>query len=97
MRWLASGEPIVVCMATDPEPEDAIRDVDRQCAIVRTNARGMEAANAFEMERWVLRIGLEELELFVGKEADLLWQLVIGSPEAGGCIMGQSFCERPTR
>ncbi len=97
MRWLASGEPIVVCVAADPEPEDAIWGIDRQCAIVRAHACGVKAANVFEMQRGVLRIGLEELELLVGKGPDLLWQLVVGAPETWSRIMVQSFFERPAR
>src|SRR5262245_15313360 len=97
MRWLASGEPIVVCMAADPEPQNAIRGVHRQCAIVRPHACGVKAANAFEMQRRVLRIGLEELELLVGKGPDLFWQLVVGAPDTRSRIMVQRFFERPAR
>ena len=84
-------------MAADPEPQDAIRYLDRQRAIMSADACGVEPVNAFEMQRGVLRIGLKELELLVGKGSDLLWQLMIRAPEARGCIMDQSFCERPAR
>ena len=97
MRRLASGEPIVICVGSDPEPEDAISGVDRQCAIVRAHACGVKTANSFEMQGRVLRIGLKELELLVGKGPDLFWQLMVGAPETRSRIMVQSFFERPAR
>jgi len=96
MRWLAS-DAIVLRMAADPEPQDAIRCVDCQRTIVCADARRVEPANAFEMQRGMLRIGLKELELFIGKGPDLLWQLVVRAPEAWGRIVDQSFWERPAR
>ena len=96
MRWLAS-DAIVLRMGADPEPQDAIRCVDCQRTIVSADARRVEPANSFEMQRGVLWIGLKELELFVGKGPDLLWQLVIRAPETRGRIVDQSFCERPAR
>ncbi len=38
-----------------------------------------------------MRIGLEELELLVGRGSDLLWQLLIRAPEARGGIYGSKL------
>jgi len=49
MRWLAS-DAVVLGMAADPEPEDAVGCVDCQRAIVSADASGVEPANSFEMQ-----------------------------------------------
>jgi len=36
------------------------------------NANGPQLSDALEMERWVLRVGLEELEVLVGDGAHRL-------------------------
>ena len=96
MRWLAS-DAVILRMAPDPKPQDTIRGVDGQRAIMGTDASGVEPAHSLEMQRRVLWIGLEELELLIGEGPDLLWQLLVSAPEARGRIMDQSFRERPAR
>ena len=58
-------------MRAYPDPKNAVRRRNAQRAIVKTYADGTEAANALEMQRWMLRIGLEQLEALVRKRADL--------------------------
>src|SRR2546430_10084602 len=42
-------------------------------------------------------IRLEELKLLVGQNANGLWQFTVAPPEAGCCVVIQSFRERPAR
>src|SRR2546422_3837827 len=42
-------------------------------------------------------IRLEELKLLVGQNTNGLWQLTVAPPEAGCCVVIQSFRERPAR
>lgn len=94
---MLASDVIVLRMATDPEPQDAVGRVDGQRAVVPTHTCTVEPADTFEMERGVLGIGVEELKLLICKGADCLWQLPIRAPKARGRIVGQSFWERPAR
>ncbi|OFV98883.1 MAG: hypothetical protein A3F68_13535 [Acidobacteria bacterium RIFCSPLOWO2_12_FULL_54_10] len=51
-----ADELIVFRVATDPEPQHAIRRIDGNGAVVKSNAHGSIAANFFEMERRVAGI-----------------------------------------
>src|SRR5213592_2732613 len=42
-------------------------------------------------------IRLEELKLLVGENTNGLWQFTVAPPEAGCCVVIQSFRERPAR
>jgi len=94
---LLGDDAIVVRMGADPEPQYAIRDIDRQGTIVSAYARRMEAPNALEMQRRVAGVRLEELKLLVRKNAHGLWQGLVASPVARCCVVIQSFRERPAR
>jgi hypothetical protein len=59
-----------------------------QCPVVVANAHRPHLAEAFEMERWVPRIGLEKLEILVGERSRCLGQRVVKRPEASGrCVL----------
>src|SRR5437667_910868 len=57
----------------------------------------VEAPHAFEVQRRMSGIRLEELQLLVGQNANGLWQFTVAPPEAGCCVVIQSFRERPAR
>jgi hypothetical protein len=57
-------------MGPYPEPENTIVHVYAERAIVQADANGMNPANALEMERRMFGIGLQELEVLVGKLAN---------------------------
>src|SRR5215510_1450165 len=57
----------------------------------------MKPAHAFEMERRVARVRLEELKLLVGELAGGLWQFSVTTPETGRGVVIQIFWERPAR
>lgn len=58
-------------MRAYPDPENAVRRIDAERAIMEADADGSEATNSLEVERRVLRIGLEQLETLVRERADL--------------------------
>jgi hypothetical protein len=59
-------------MAPDPEPLDATRNIVTQRSVMFADAHRPNFPEALEMKRWVFRIGLEELEILVGKRLDAL-------------------------
>src|SRR5690349_2913886 len=97
MGWLADDDAIVLIMRTNPEPEYAIGDIDRERAIMPAHTDRMEAADTLEMQGRVLRIGFEKRELLVGQRPNRFWQLVVALPEARRGIVNQSFRLRPAR
>jgi len=60
-------------MAPDPEPLNPARNVVTQGAMVFADAHGPNLPEALEVKRRVLRIGLEELEILVGKRSNAGW------------------------
>ena len=75
-------EAIVLRMSPDPEPEEPIRRVNRQRAVVRANANRVETLNSLETERGVLRIRLQQRELLVREFTDDCRERVVALPEA---------------
>jgi hypothetical protein len=55
MRFLAK-QPVVICMAADPEPHEAIDGFDRKCPIVTSNPSGPETTHLLEMKSRMMRI-----------------------------------------
>jgi hypothetical protein len=68
---LCAKQPIVVCMAADPEPHEAVRRFDGERAVVTSDPSGPEAPNLLELERGILRILLETLICLIGKLLNL--------------------------
>ena len=64
---LLANQPIVVGMATDPKPHEAIRSFGRECAVVTSYPCGPEAANLLELKRGIPRILLETLVCLIGE------------------------------
>ena len=48
---LFAKQTIVVCVATDPEPHEAIRRLDCERAIVKSGPSGPERSNLLELKR----------------------------------------------
>ena len=82
-------------MTANPEPEDAIRYVHREGAIVGTDARSVKPLDALEMQRRAPRILLQERELLVRKCTDLGRQRIVTRPERGRGVMDHNVRERP--
>jgi len=69
-------------MRAYPEPENPVRRVHTEGAVVQANAYRAESTDALESKGAVCRIGLEELEALVGQGADSRRQCLITPPEA---------------
>ena len=56
-----ADEFVVLAMCADPEPMDAARDGQAECAVVETDSDAVEAAVAYglEVQRWVRGISFE--------------------------------------
>ena len=76
------NQVIVLGMRSYPEPEDAIRDVDAEGAIVQADAHRTESTHAFEAKGRVRRIGFEQFEALVSQRANSFRQCLITVPEA---------------
>jgi hypothetical protein len=55
MRLLAK-QPVVICMAADPEPHKPVGGFDRESPMVTSDPSGPEATNFFEMKGGVTRV-----------------------------------------
>ena len=55
----SSGHPVVIGMCANPEPEDAIFDLNSQCPVVKTNPHGPENINLLEVQRRVVGVSLQ--------------------------------------
>jgi hypothetical protein len=58
MRLLAK-QPVVICMAADPEPDKTVDGLDGKGPIVASDPGGPEAADFLEMKRRMMRILFE--------------------------------------
>jgi hypothetical protein len=58
---------VVLGMRTDPEPLDPTRHLVSEGSISLAHADGANFPDSLEMKRWMLRVGLEKLEVLVGR------------------------------
>ncbi len=79
----SGDEPVVVGVAADPEPQDAVVNFHAQCPVGQPDAGGSEAANLLEVQRRVLRIAFQESEILIGKFLDRLGEDVVAGPKFG--------------
>jgi hypothetical protein len=68
-------------VASDPEPEQSIRDFHHEGTIVETHSNCPILADLLEVQRRVGQIGLEEGIARISQLLDLLGQLAIARPE----------------
>ncbi len=64
---MLAKQPIVVSMATDPEPHEAVCRFDRERAVVTSDPSRPEAANLLELKRRMSRILLEMRIRLIGE------------------------------
>ena len=64
---LLSDESVILSVCADPEPDNPVGGLNGNCTVMQTNACRPEAAGFLEMERWVLGVGLQQVERLVGK------------------------------
>lgn len=82
-------------MRANPEPQNAVLDIDAKCAVVSADADGMKSLDPLEMQRWMLRIRFEQFELLVSECLNDGRERVVAPPERGRRVMCQSLRERP--
>lgn len=71
-------------MCPDPNPNELVPVFDGERSMTKPHSRGPKRCNLLEVQRWVRRIALEELESTVGSQPDFRRQLTISSPKAFG-------------
>ena len=64
---LFAKQPIVVCVAADPEPHEAVRRFDGERTVVTSDPSGPKAPNLLELKRGISRILLETLVRLIGE------------------------------
>jgi hypothetical protein len=58
-------ESIVLGMSPNPEPEQTVFDFDGKSTVGKPDANGSILSDLLKMQGWMLRIGLEKLEVLV--------------------------------
>lgn len=82
-------------MSPDPEPLDAAPYIVAQRAMMLANSHGPDLSYALEVQRWMLWIGLEKLEILVRNVSHRLGQRLVKHPKArrrGVIQRGRVFC-----
>lgn len=75
-------QPVVFLVVTDPEPNDSFLGVQADGAERQAHANGPLTANAFEVQRRMLRIRLQQLKVLTRELLNVGGKLVEGTPEA---------------
>ena len=68
---LPRNQHLVFVMWSDPKPHKIAVCVKRNRTVAGADAGGPEAADAFQLERWMAGILLEEREVLVGDCPDI--------------------------
>jgi hypothetical protein len=84
-----TAQPVVICMAADPEPHKAVDGLDCKRPVVASNPGGPEATDFLEMKSRMMRILFQVRMRPIGEPLDLWWQGSITGPEIGGCVVSQ--------
>ena len=87
---LGVDEAVVLCVRTDPEPVHTRLARQAEGAVVEADSCAVQltAAEKLELQRWMPRIGFEQLEVLVGQRTDFDGQRVVAAPEPrGGCVI----------
>src|SRR5438876_471905 len=66
----ASHEPVVLRMATDPEPHHPAVSVHAEGSVVKSNPHGVKAVHSLEMKRGMFWIAFEQLKVTIRELAD---------------------------
>ena len=84
-------------MGVDPKPEDSVRGLHRDSAIMQPHTNRPEATDFLEIQRGVLRVGLQQFKCFIGLFTDGNGKSVVVGPKFWRGVMGQSFVDCPER
>ena len=86
-------DAIVLRVRADPKPQEPVRRIHPDRAVVGTDTGRVEPTNAFEMQGGVPRVRLQERELLVCERPDVAGQRIVTRPEARRGVMRQSLRE----
>jgi hypothetical protein len=64
-------------MASNPAPDQSVRDFDRECTIVKTNSDRTIFSNAFEVEEEIAGVRFQEFQTAVGLLLDIWRKLPV--------------------
>ena len=95
IRLISTDQFVVLCVRTDPEPNDALSGPDAHSAVTRTDARGPEAADFLQVKRRVTRILLEKFEASIRDTPDGWGKRPIAAPKIRRSVMIQSLVVSP--
>jgi hypothetical protein len=68
---LFAKQSIVVCVAADPEPHEAVRRFDCERTVVTSDASRPKAPNLLELQRGIPRILLQTFVRLIGENLHL--------------------------
>ena len=86
---------VVVGMRADPKPDQIAIGFDGQRAIAQADTHGPEPSDLLELQRWVLRILLQQRVIFIGKGLHLCGKVRVSLPERAACEVPHSSRARP--
>ena len=87
---LLGMEPVVLCVATYPNPLNATRCINADSAIVQADADRPKFFNALQLQRRVARIGFQQLVIFVGECLNVRWKFMVVLPIIRRSVVLQS-------
>lgn len=79
-----------------PEPEHPIQYLHPNCAVVHAHPRRPECTHLLEMERRMLRVGLQEGKCFVGECLNRFRQSAVAGPEGGRGVAVHNYLDCPS-
>jgi hypothetical protein len=65
-----TDDPVVVSVASDPEPQHPAYDFDTKRPVRKTDTRREETSHPLELQGWMTGIVLQQLEVLVRKITD---------------------------
>ena len=78
---LLAKQPVVICMAADPEPHKTVVRFDRKCPILTANPNRPETTHCLEMQSRMMRIVFQVRVGAIGEPLDLGRQGSVAGPE----------------
>jgi hypothetical protein len=86
---------VILGVRTDPKPNDPVRGLDANRAMMDTDSRRPEAADFFEVKRWISRVPFQLLETPIREALSRSGKRAIALPELRRCVVIQSLVVVP--
>src|ERR1017187_7021491 len=91
----ACNNLVIFAVVSNPKPDDVISVFNRHRAIMDADAPRTVAANIFEMERRMARVGFEQFKIFPGQPLDFLRQPRVELPKLCARAVPRNSLQRP--